>query len=256
MRSNTPNRSQKTPVHAKPVPAFNSMATPRRAQQRQKPGILGFMFVLGLLGGFVWISMLIFGWGPYANESFENSPEVQTPISIVSLASLVPSTTTIAPTEAPTSAVIESETEVETTIPTEIGTVTSAPTQALLPFILSGEPEPMSSALIRPGLGCDYLVIAGQVWDLQDAPVKNMKLHLTGELAGYSIDHFAETGSAIDYGKSGYEFALKGLLVDSQNSLFIQLVDRDDNPLSNPYALETFEDCQKNLIMVNFKQVR
>ncbi len=114
----------------------------------------------------------------------------------------------------------------------------------------------MSSALIRPSLGCDWLVIAGQVWNLQDAPVKGLSLHLFGELDGYAIDRLSLTGSAPDYGQSGYEFQLENLTVDSQDTLFIQLFDANGNAISHPYGLETFNDCQKNLILVNFKQVR
>jgi len=254
MRNQTPDRYSKQQAHAKPSQTLNSMATPRRAQPRQKPGFLGILFVIGLVGGFVWLTMLIFGWGPYSIELRNPSPEVQTPISVVSLASSMPATPVLISTEVPTQA--RTEVEAETDLPAHIPTLTIALTQDLLPFILSGKPEAMSSALIRPSLSCDYLVIAGQVWDLQDAPVLGMKLHLTGELGGYAIDQYAQTGSAIDYGKSGYEFALRGLLISSKNSLFIQLVDSEDNPYSNPYSFETFEDCQKNLIMINFKQVR
>jgi hypothetical protein len=114
----------------------------------------------------------------------------------------------------------------------------------------------MSSNLIRPSLGCEWLIIAGQVWDLQDAPLKGLTLHLYGELAGYTIDRYSLTGSAPDYGESGYEFLLENLVVNSQEALFIQLVDSNGIPFSHPYALETFNDCQKNLILVNFKQVR
>ena len=254
MRNPKSEKYQNQQARAKPSQAINSMATPRRAQSRQKPGVLGFVFTFGLIGGFVWLMMLIFGWGPYANENQNQLPQVQTPISVVSLASQVPSATLGAPTIVPTSVVKETEAEQANT--PQANTPTKAPTHVLMPFILSGEPEAMSSALIRPSLGCDYLVIAGQVWDLQDAPVSKMKLHLTGELGGYEIDQFSLVGSATDYGKSGYEFALRGLVIESKDSLFIQLVDTENNPYSDRYALETFEDCQRNLIMVNFKQVR
>jgi hypothetical protein len=125
-----------------------------------------------------------------------------------------------------------------------------------LPFILKGEPELLSSALIRPELDCDWLVIAGQVWDLQDTPLTGLTLHLSGDLNGEAIDRFTLTGSAPAYGESGYEFALEGLVVDSRDSLYIQLVDTNGLALSHPYGLDTFNNCQMNLILVNFKQVR
>jgi hypothetical protein len=44
--------------------------------------------------------------------------------------------------------------------------------------------------------------------------------------------------------------------VGSEETLYIQLVDENNAPLSHPYLVQTYEDCQKNLILVNFKQVR
>lgn len=123
---------------------------------------------------------------------------------------------------------------------------------------MDGEPEAVPSAMIRPKLGCEWLVIAGQVWDLQGDPITGLTLHLFGEVNGYAIDQFVLTGAeeAIVYGESGYEFALENQVVDSDGSLFIQLVDTNQLSLSLPYALQTFDDCQRNLILVNFKQVR
>ena len=83
-----------------------------------------------------------------------------------------------------------------------------------------------------------------------------MTLHLFGEIAGYSIDQTTVSGRAKVYGDSGYEFALENVVVDSDGTLFIQLLDTDGSALSAPYAIETFADCQKNLILINFKQVR
>ena len=221
------------------------MATPRRPEPPKKSGFLAFMFVIGIMGGIIWLFMLIFGWGPYAADTVNATT---TPTSGV--IALIRNT--------PTNIfeIVQTETATITAVPTLNPTVTPSPTLELLPFILIGEPETMSSALIRPSLGCDWLVIAGQVCDLQDSPVLGLTLHLFGELDGFTIDRFALTGSAPDYGQSGYEFTLENLVVNSKGSLFIQLVNTNGIPFSHPYALETFEDCQKNLILVNFKQVR
>lgn len=222
------------------------MATPRRPQPPKKSGFLASVFVIAILGGLVWLIMLIFGMGPYAVDEL-NPTIIPTSILIVppgsNIFTLVPTITQTTP-------------DTPTSTPTLTPTLTPSPTLEIFPFILIGEPETLSSDYIRPSLGCEWLVIAGQVWDLQDAPVKGLSLHLYGELAGYTIDRFSLTGSAPDYGESGYEFLLENVVVDSQESLFIQLVDANEVPFSQPYSLETFNDCQKNLILVNFKQVR
>jgi hypothetical protein len=244
-------RREQPPGNPKPQARYSSqrqmpsMATPRRPQTPQKPGFLAIVFVLGIMGGLVWLVMLIFGLGPYTINEVNT---LQTPTAI----NLIPLGNTLAPSATAT----KTKVAAISATPTLTSTIAPSPTLELLPFILIGEPETMSSALIRPGLGCEWLIIAGQVWDLQDAPLRGLTLHLYGELAGYTIDRFEQTGSAPDYGQSGYEFTLENLVVDSQDSLFIQLIDANGIPLSHPYAIETFNDCQQNLILVNFKQVR
>lgn len=200
--------------------------------------------MLGILGGLVWLAMLVLGIGPYHVEGPTMTPsatETHTP-------SLTQSTT-----EGPTSTVAPTN----TITPTATNTETPTPTPELRPFIMAGEQETMSSEMIpQQQLGCDWLVIAGQVWDLGDAPVTGLTLHLYGELGGYTINRFVLSGSALAYGESGYQFELQNLVIDSQDSLFIQLVDTNGIPLSHPYAIQTYDDCNKNLILINFKQVR
>jgi hypothetical protein len=245
MRSQSPNRNPKSQARSSSQRSLESMATPRRPQPPKKSGFFSVVFLIGIMGGLVWLTMLIFGWGPYTSEVVEPTPSL-TAISIFSSGSTVTPSQTVTQTAA----------VAHTLTPTFTPTITPSPTLELMPFILIGEPELISSALIRPSLGCEWLIIAGQVWDLQDAPVSGLTLHLFGELGGYEIDRFSLTGSAKTYGESGYEFTLENVLVDSQESLFIQLVDANGIPFSHPYELETFKDCQKNLILVNFKQVR
>lgn len=223
-----------------------SMATPRRAEEPKKVNFFGVLFMVGILGGVAWLAMVIFGIGPYA----EDLPGTTTNDTEMIISELEPSSTwTLAPTAIPTNTLSP------TLPPQTTSTVTSTP--ELLPFTLYGEPEPMSSAMIpQQKLDCGWLVIAGQVWDLQGGPVVGMTLHLFGELDGTAIDLTALSGSALAYGESGYQFALEGLVIDSIDSLFIQLVDSNSLLFSHPYALQTYNDCEKNLILVNFKQVR
>lgn len=239
MSPRPPSRSSQSRYNAgKNLP---SMATPRRPEPPTKIGFGGIFFTILLLGGIIWLLMLIFGWGPYKLEEGTITPTITG-----TLPTSGPNTATSTMTDVPTA------TQTQTIVPT----VTQTPTLEPLPFTLFGEPETWSSDLLRPQLGCDWLVIAGQVWDLKGEPVTGLTLHLYGELAGYTIDRFMITGSATTYGESGYEFALEGMVFDSSDSLYIQLVDTNGLALSHAYAIQTYEDCQQNLILVNFKQVR
>jgi hypothetical protein len=223
------------------------MATPRRPEPPRKAGFFGFVFLIGILGGLVWLGMLIFGLGPYKPEA--------APL-------LTPETgETLAPSQTPFSLVSDpfapTGTQTSTLTPTLTPTITQTPTREVLPFVLFGEPETMSNEVIRPQLDCDWLVIAGQVWDLQGDPVNvSVSIHLFGELNGFEIDQYREPGTEVAYGESGYEFALEGFVVASEDSLYIQLIDENNAPLSHTYLVQTYEDCQQNLILVNFKQVR
>jgi hypothetical protein len=206
-------------------------------------GLLGFLFILGIIGGLVWLGLLIFELGPYKPDVTATATSTANAILVPSLTSIVSETESLSPSSTPT----------ENPTPT----VTLTPTPEILPFILFGEPETMNSAILRPQLGCEWLVIAGQVWDLQGEPVTDsVSVHLFGELGGYEIDQYRLPGTETAYGESGYEFALEDLVVDSKETLYIQLVDANDLPLSHPYPIQTYADCQKNMILVNFKQVR
>lgn len=244
MHRRQPNRDPKPQPRSRGQGSLPPMATPRRAQPAKKSGCFAIVFIFGIVGGLVWLMMLLMGWGPYETE--EDLAPTQTLISVIVLRE----TPTITPTS------VTAETIAPTVVPTQTPTVTPSPTPELMPFILIGEQENLSSALIRPGLGCDTLIIAGQVWDLQDAPMKDLQLHLSGTLGGFVIDSFAKSGSAPNYGESGYEFTLDNMQMPSDESVFIQLFDSNGNPLSHPYAIQTFSECEKNLILINFKQVR
>ena len=240
--------SQRTPDR-KPTPSnryggqksIPNMATPRHPEPPKRMGIGGFLFILAVMGGAVWLSMLIFGWGLYEQEG----PAV-TPTPFVWMT----------PTSTGSGQAMTEQTGQPSATPVAFVTLTPTPTLELVPYKMFGDPKTWSTALLRPDLGCEWLVIAGQVWDLQDKPVTDLVLHLYGELGGYQIDLERESGSATTYGDSGYEFALENLVVENDGTLFIQLEDADGNPISYPYALETYADCQQNLILVNFKQVR
>jgi hypothetical protein len=64
------------------------------------------------------------------------------------------------------------------------------------------------------------------------------------------------TGLAPQYGPGGYEITLGDRPLDSDDALTVQLFDQAMLPLSDKVTFDTFEDCDRNLILVNFKQVR
>ena len=51
-----------------------SMATPRKPEPPNRVGFLGAIIMLGVLGGLVWLAMLVLGIGPYHVEAPTMTP--------------------------------------------------------------------------------------------------------------------------------------------------------------------------------------
>jgi hypothetical protein len=83
-----------------------------------------------------------------------------------------------------------------------------------------------------------------------------LSIKLGGSLNGEAIELITISGTAAQYGPSGFEFKLGDAPVDSTQSLYVQLLDQADLPLSDKFYFDTFNDCQKNLVLVNFRQIR
>lgn len=140
--------------------------------------------------------------------------------------------------------------------PSKTPTLTPTATEKSMPFVMRGTPEGLSHTLFHPEYSCeDYLFIGGQVWDLQDSALQGLVLRLGGTYGGDIVDMTAESGSALIYGRSGYEFALKNKKI-AETNIYIQLEDKHGEALSARTFLNVTASCQANLIIVNYKQVR
>jgi hypothetical protein len=73
---------------------------------------------------------------------------------------------------------------------------------------------------------------------------------------GESMDNLAMTGLAPQYGQGGFEITLANRLFASTGTLWIQLLDQQNLPLSDRIYFDTYEDCQKNLVIIYFSQIR
>lgn len=144
--------------------------------------------------------------------------------------------------------------------PAEVGTVapttTSRPPADGFAFALQTDPAPISSVLYRPEWGCEWLGVAGNAVDLQNSPVKGIRVQVGGFLGAAKIDLLSLTGTALQYGQAGYEFTLAEKPIASNDKLWVQLLDQSDLPLSDKVYFDTFASCDQNLIIINFKQVR
>ena len=114
----------------------------------------------------------------------------------------------------------------------------------------------VESTIIHPELACNWAGIGGTVVDANNSPVIGTVVVLRGTLNGSTIEQQTVSGINKEYGPSGFEFVLGTAPVASNKTLFVQLVDQQNIPLSDPVAIDTSTDCGKNLVMVRFKRNR
>jgi len=114
----------------------------------------------------------------------------------------------------------------------------------------------VESTLIHPELACNWAGIGGTVVDLNNSPVIGMVVVLRGSLNGNSIEQQTVTGVNKEYGPSGFEFVLGDAPIASSKTLYVQLVDLQNIPLSEKVFITTSTDCGKNLVLIRFKKNR
>lgn len=162
------------------------------------------------------------------------------------------------PTETPTRTSVPptrtfTPTVTRTATPTATGpTPTPSHTRSAFQYTLQvGSPAYIAN--IDNQNGCSWFGISGQVFDLQNRGIIGLIVRWEGpnNTSGEAI-----TGSAPKYGQSGYLIPLGNAPVASTNTYKIQLRNGSGQPLSEVLVLQTFEDCNRNQILVNFVQNR
>jgi hypothetical protein len=127
-----------------------------------------------------------------------------------------------------------------------------------MPFEVNpGSPVSLSSLQFYPERRCDWMGVAGQVHDLSRAPISGQQVRIGGFLDGKAVDMLTLTGLTSAYGTAGfYEFTLADKPIASNKSLWVQLLDQAGLAMSEKIFFETYDSCEKNLILINFIQVR
>jgi hypothetical protein len=122
-----------------------------------------------------------------------------------------------------------------------------------------GSPNYIPSTSFHPNAGCNWMGVAGQVIDVNGAPVLGLIIEVGGILDGKRIGNptlLQATGLATAYGDAGFEVKLADKPIASNKTLWIQVLDQTGLPLSNKIEFVTYEDCERNLVIIYFKQVR
>jgi hypothetical protein len=151
-------------------------------------------------------------------------------------------------------------TETETPVPS--ATLTPSPTLGTTTITPTGAPfglqpgSPVAIPNIANNDQCSWMGVGGQVFDLNDAPIVGLAVRIDGTLGGQLVLIDTLTGSAPALGPAGYVFNLSDHPIASPGTLFVQLRDNAGIPLSDRVAVSTFDTCDKNLVLVNWKQSR
>ena len=135
--------------------------------------------------------------------------------------------------------------------PTKTPKPTSTPKA---PF--SATTQQVESTVIHPDLACNWAGIGGTVVDSNGSHIVGTVVVLRGTLNGSTIEQQTVTGINKEYGQSGFEFVLGNAPIETNKTLYVQLVDLQNIPLSDPVYITTSSDCSKNLVLVRFKKNR
>jgi hypothetical protein len=158
-----------------------------------------------------------------------------------------PTATSAPPTEEPTLGPLPTAT------PFATGEVTPTTESTSLTHFTVQEGTPL---YLPHSDGCGGLYIAGNVVDRAGNPLVFMLVRVGGTLGGETLQlEDALSGSNPNYSSSGWEIKIADAPIDSTGTVFVELYTLESaDPVSDLIIVDTYNDCNRNLIMVNFVQ--
>lgn len=227
--------------------------------------ILTGLVLLGILGvGFYYLSIFTNpnsplnpfppAWMPtsYQTATFTNT-WIQQPATWTPTITIPPEASR---TKAPTwtllpEMVTPSETQtpgITSTASIQTITATAMPASAVITYI--------PSTNFHPDKGCNWLGVGGKVLGTDGKPLINQYIQMGGTLNTKSITLLTLSSTAPIYGASGFEFVLSNHAIASSHTLWIQLFDIKNNPLTDKIYFDTYADCARNLVTIVFTRTR
>lgn len=213
-----------------------------------------------IIGMLLWFTWIFFDPATPLNPlPLPTLPQAAVLPSATPFPSLLPSLTpTTAPS--PTATITPTPTPLPTIIAatpvTSLPSATPTEPNDYYPFVVQGEIEAIDSSLVHPAEGCSWQGLAGQVFNMRGAPVLYVGVQIGGRFNGRDINEYILTGYGPDYVEYGFEYKLGEQPLASDGTLWVRLVDQQFLPLSHKVYLTTTTDCTRNLILVNFKQIK
>lgn len=227
--------------------------------------ILTLVFLMGICGVFAGFFAL------YLNPQLNPIAELR-PIIVPTVAPTItptitpqqlPPTFTPAPTNTPvaTPTLLPSSTPIPTETPFSLVTPPTPDPRAtatpIFPYVIDAKhPLHLDYNVINTSLACNFMGVAGNVFDINGVPQKGLIIELGGTIQGLAVTGLAVSGTAQSYGQSGYELPIADGPIASSKTLYVQVRDQAGVAVSDKIYFDTFEDCTKNLVLINFLQTR
>ncbi len=229
-----------------------------------------FLGVVGILGIFAVVLMIF--TNPAASYNPFPPPTMPVPILLPSSTATAYSlpatwtpTTTATPyhlpaTWTPTAIMATQLPDGELILETPMGESTAA-ANGYYEFALQSAPAPIDASILKPDLQspdgiCTWMGVGGQVLDIQGSPYTGVGIQLGGQQDGRTILLTSLTGTSLQYGPAGYEFKISDAPDATIHNYWLRLVDQANLPLSDRIYFDTYDTCDKNLVIINLKQVR
>jgi len=108
----------------------------------------------------------------------------------------------------------------------------------------------------HPDAGCNWAGVAGQLFGADGSPINGYTVVITGRVNGTTVSLSGVTGGAQAYGIGGYEVQLSNAPFASSGTLTINVFNADLKQVSIPVSLTTYQDCQANLVILNFRMIQ
>ena len=111
------------------------------------------------------------------------------------------------------------------------------------------------SSFVAPGTNGQPMAAVEGGFDASVRNIYDLTIKLGGTYGGTPIDKTEVSGGVTVYGQSGFGFELENLRI-RESGLTIQLFDANGKALSALTYLNITGNCDSNLLIVNYKQVR
>ncbi|NLG97610.1 MAG: hypothetical protein GX491_09645 [Chloroflexi bacterium] len=214
-------------------------------------GVLSFLFIAGLTFVLLLLVQSMGGFPPALPQA---------PATITAFVPTIVITETSLPivTETPEDTPTPTETPITPTpvpeLPAPEASPTAEPTPTPLLGLQSGSARYIQ-AFNHLDLGCNWVGVAGQVFDANGAGMPDVLITVSGKLEGRQTEWMALTNSDSPYGPGGYEVMLANRMYNPPPPLTIQAFNLQGLPISEPYQFAFPGACEANLLLVTFQML-